>query len=145
MKWINCFNYALFLKIHYSAELSKSNSLNCLFVLRSYWTIAGYGTEKSIIGCSPVISSVHCISRYTVTKSGVCMRTYITKCSLMQRICQSQIYGGRLYTKRCQFWYQVRDWCGLPASTFGHSWSSSSNLCGQNKQDRVYSCSITMV
>lgn len=31
-------------------------------------------------------------------------------------------------------WYQVRDWCGLPALTFGHSSSSSSILRGQVHQ-----------
>jgi hypothetical protein len=41
----------------------------------------------------------------------------------------NSIYGDSI--RYGVFWYQVRDWCGLPASRYGHSSSSSSTLCGQ--------------
>lgn len=50
---------------------------------------------------------------------------------------QSMQQRGRILRGSLK-WYQVRDWCGQPVSTFGHSWNSSSNLCGQvNRSDAV--------
>lgn len=42
---------------------------------------------------------------------------------------------------KIQLRYRLRVWCGLLASTYWHSSSSSLTLCGQNKHERIYSCS----
>lgn len=56
-----------------------------------------------------------------------------TKCN--ESLNTEEVYGNSLMYKVSG--YQVRDWCGLPASTFEHSWSSSSNLFEQSKRSLV--------